>query len=168
MLEIKQSTQSRVPVRLFLAGVPVSAVAAGFVTVQIVKSDGTTYSYTPVGIDWGIFNSGASLDTGTYQLRLTTTDTAATGSLMYIVKATTSDAFVGSIKIVANEEADTYTRVVDLHDETLGKWQIFTTGPDANRLVLYRQDGVTVLKKFDLADSGGTSTVINPFRRTPV
>ena len=168
MLEIKQSTQSRVPVRLFLAGTPVSAVAAGSITVQIVKSDGTTYSYTPTGPDWSIFNSGASAGSGTYQLRLTTTDTNTTGSLMYIVKAAATDAFVGSIKIVANEEADTYTRVVDLHDETLGKWQIFTTGPDANRLVLYRQDGTTVLKKFDLADSGGTATVVNPFRRTPV
>lgn len=168
MIEIKQSTQARVPVRLSLAGVPVSTVAAALVTVQIIKSDGSVTDYTVAAPDWASFNTAAAAGSGTYQLRLSTTDTNTAGSLMYVVKATTSDAFVGSIKIVANEEVDTYTRVLDMHDETLGKWQIFTTGPDANRLVIYRADGVTVLKKFDLADSTGTATVINPFRRTPV
>lgn len=58
--------------------------------------------------------------------------------------------------------------IVDLHDGLVGKWQVFTTGPDANRIVLYKADGVTVLKKFDLADAAGAATTNNPFRRTPV
>lgn len=58
--------------------------------------------------------------------------------------------------------------ILDLKDEAFGKWQIFTSGPDANRLVLYRADGVTVLKKFDLADAAGAATSINPYRKTPV
>lgn len=57
--------------------------------------------------------------------------------------------------------------IQDLWDEVLGKWQIFTTGPDANRLVLYRQDG-SVLKKFDLTDGVGAPTYTSPFTRTPV
>ena len=49
-----------------------------------------------------------------------------------------------------------------------GKWQIFTSGLDINRLVTYRADGVTILKKFNLFDSAGVPTSINPFRRDPI
>jgi hypothetical protein len=59
-------------------------------------------------------------------------------------------------------------RVEDLYQQGFGKWQIFDTGPDANRLVLYKTDGVTVLKKFDLQDVGGIPTTTNPFIRIPV
>jgi hypothetical protein len=49
-----------------------------------------------------------------------------------------------------------------------GKWQIHTSGPEANRLVIYDADGTTVLYRFDLADSSGAATTVAPFRRTPV
>lgn len=58
--------------------------------------------------------------------------------------------------------------ITDLNDVAFGKWQVFDTGPDANRLVLYREDGVTVLKKFDLSDNLGAPAVNNPFKRDPV
>lgn len=58
--------------------------------------------------------------------------------------------------------------LLDLEDELFGKWQVFTSGPDANRLVLYRQDGVTVLKKFDLQNAAGSPTSTQPFVRLPV
>lgn len=57
--------------------------------------------------------------------------------------------------------------ITDLQDEMLGEWKIFTSGPDANRMVLYRIDG-SVLKKFDLQNSAGSATTSNPFRRVPV
>ena len=57
--------------------------------------------------------------------------------------------------------------IADLEDEVLGKWQVVTTGADANRLVLYRQDG-SVLKKFDLQDAGGQPSTAAPFSRIPV
>lgn len=57
--------------------------------------------------------------------------------------------------------------LLDLEDEILGQWKLFPSGPDANRLVLYRQDG-TVLKKFDLKDSAGNPTSTQPFSRVPV
>lgn len=49
-----------------------------------------------------------------------------------------------------------------------GRWKIFTTGPDANRLVLYDDDEVTVLFKFDLKDSAGAPAVTNVLERVPV
>jgi hypothetical protein len=54
--------------------------------------------------------------------------------------------------------------VLDYHQ---GKWEIKVTGADANKLILYRADGTTVLKKFALADPQGNPTFINPFSRTP-
>lgn len=63
---------------------------------------------------------------------------------------------------------DFYLDIIkDLQDETLGEWRIFTSGVDANRMVLYKQDG-SVLKKFDLQNSSGSPTTSNPFRRIPV
>jgi hypothetical protein len=51
---------------------------------------------------------------------------------------------------------------------TFGRWQIFTTGPDANHLVLFEADGITVLQKFQLQDPGGIPTTVNPFTRVPI
>lgn len=56
---------------------------------------------------------------------------------------------------------------VDATDVALGKWEIVSVGPDANRLILYRQDN-TILKKFDLFDQDGLPTSFNPFKRVPV
>jgi hypothetical protein len=54
----------------------------------------------------------------------------------------------------------------DLYDVEFGKWEVVTTGPDANKMVLYRPDD-TVLKKFDLTDAAGNPTFSSPFKRTP-
>lgn len=50
----------------------------------------------------------------------------------------------------------------------VGKWEIVTTGPDANRLIFYDTDGTTVLYKFDLFNSIGAASVLNPYKRVPV
>lgn len=49
-----------------------------------------------------------------------------------------------------------------------GRWKVHIGGPDANRLVLYDTDGVTPILKFDLKDSAGSSTFVNPFERIKV
>lgn len=49
-----------------------------------------------------------------------------------------------------------------------GRWKVFTSGPDANRLVIYDTDNVTVLKKFDLLDNTAAPGVFNILERTPV
>jgi len=59
-----------------------------------------------------------------------------------------------------------YTK--DIYQYEQGRWKIFTTGPDANRMVFYEDDGTTVLKKFDLLDSAGSPTTSSPFERDPV
>lgn len=47
----------------------------------------------------------------------------------------------------------------------LGKWKI---DPLTKRLYLYEDDGVTILKMFDLKDSAGNPSVANIFERDPV
>lgn len=49
-----------------------------------------------------------------------------------------------------------------------GRWKIFTTGADVNRLVIYDTDGTTPLIKFDLKDAAGSPTFVNPFERVKV
>lgn len=58
-------------------------------------------------------------------------------------------------------------KIQDLMDVAFGKWQIFSTGPDANRIVLYRADGVTVLARFDLKNLSGNPSITNVFQRIP-
>lgn len=97
---------------------------------------------------------------------IASTQSAHTTSLGGIV--TTQSSHTTSLGgIVTTQSAHSLT-LTDLKDIGIGKWQVFTSGADANRLVLYRQDGSTVLKKFDLKDSVGDPTYINPFARNPV
>jgi len=49
-----------------------------------------------------------------------------------------------------------------------GKWAIVTSGPDANRLVIFDTDGTTPLLKFNLFDAAGSPTVASIFSRVPV
>lgn len=56
----------------------------------------------------------------------------------------------------------------ELYDYTTGVWQVHTSGPDANRIVFYKQDGVTVVAKYDLKDSAGAATATNAYKRVKV
>ena len=56
----------------------------------------------------------------------------------------------------------TWENITDIHDESFGKWIL---DPTAKTLTLYRIDGVTVLKTFDLTST--TSIVPDFVRRTP-
>ena len=69
-----------------------------------------------------------------------------------------------------------YTRYIRPEDWDLdavrqfltGKWTIFTTGPMANQLVCYDDDGLTPLYTFDLRSAYGMPTTLNPYTRDPV
>lgn len=60
------------------------------------------------------------------------------------------------------------SKIDELLQISKGKWEIKTSGPDANRLIFYESDGVTVIQKFDLKDSSGAPTSTTIFRREPV
>ena len=47
------------------------------------------------------------------------------------------------------------------------RWKIITTGPGANTMVVYDDDGVTPYITFNLFDSAGVPTFVNPYERAP-
>lgn len=168
MIEYKQSVSKFVPVRIMTpAGAPVAGVAYGSVTATIIKADGTTQTVSVGASDWSEITAGAFSGTGMYLLKLSSGNVDQAGMAVYSVATAGNTTYVGAIKVVANEEADTYSIVSTLKKYEEGRWKIHITGPDANRLVIYDTDKVTPLLKFDLKDSGGAATFVNPFERTP-
>lgn len=314
MIEYKQSVAAFVPVRIFDAsGNPKSGVPFGSVSAAVQKADGsTTVGLTVLITDWVEITASAFASAGVYALKLPSSVLDQTGYLTYAVATAGNKTHIGAIKIVANEEVDTYTRVgaptgasisadiaavssslstvgtnvtnvynrigapvgasisadiAQVESNVLatynrigapvlatisadiagvksdvatvetnvvntynrigapvgasisadiaqvetnvlavysrigapvlasisadiagvktdvgtvntvvqllkkydqGRWKIFTSGPDANRLVLYDSDNTTPLLKFDLKDSGGGAAYFNPFERYPV
>ncbi len=47
------------------------------------------------------------------------------------------------------------------------RWKIFVSGPNANKLIVYDDDATTPLLTFNLKDSTGAATFVNPFERAP-
>lgn len=162
MIELKQNTSVRVPVRLLTSsGVPVTGVVVASVTATIEKSDGTVVALTLTGPDWTELTTGAFAGAGKYTLVLPTSTTSLAGPLTYAVAVGGADIYVGLVKVVASES-------VDLRRLMEGRWKIYDTGPDINRLVLYSSDGSTVLQKWDLKNaSGGATTGPDIFERVP-
>lgn len=168
MIEIKTGVDSWVPVRLVdVTGTPVTGVTFGSVTVSIRAADtGPVDTYTPTSQQWLEVNSGAFAGTGVYAVKILGSSIGLPqGSTTYAVAASGAVTYVGSVKVVLQEESDTYLRMRELQE---GRWKIHTTGPDANRLVLYGADGVTPIQKWDLYDSSGTATAgVGVFERVP-
>src|SRR5574343_81308 len=112
MIEYKQGLTKFVPVRIFNSvGDPVSGIAFGSVTATTKKADGSTEAVSVTGADWQEVVAGAFAGAGVYALKLSASNLNQTGTLTYAVATTGNKTFVGAIKVVANEEVDTYTRI---------------------------------------------------------
>lgn len=61
------------------------------------------------------------------------------------------------IPAIGTNVASVLTIVQNMQQYQQGTWKIFTTGPDANRLVVYDTTGTIVLAKYDLKQSDGTT-----------
>lgn len=235
-MEVKNSVAVRVPVVLLdSSGNPVTGTAFGSVTASVEKSDGSTVALTVTGADWTENTSGGFNGGGKYTLLLPSSALNLNGPLTYAVKVAGARHYFGTLKVVAQEEADSYAAIAavqttvnstatqagldsvnsniaildarvqqtelavgstatqtgldavnsnvaildariqqvedvldDIRSFEAGRWKIFTTGPDANRIVYYKEDGVTVLAKFDLKDIAGSPTYAAAFERLPV
>ncbi len=198
MIEFKTNQVLRLPVKMVTTtGDPVVNIDSAQITVTVEKSDGTLVDFFPTGGQWIQITQGAFSAQGKYTIVLPNSYSNVAGVFTYCVFAASAKAYIGLVKLIANEEAETkavvdatradYTTVraakidtidtntaalagdvTDILDYHVGKWEIMVTGPDANRLILYREDGFTVLKKFDLQNANGDPTFINPFKRIPV
>jgi hypothetical protein len=189
---MRQSVTARISVRLVNgSGVPVTGMLPANVastSAYVKKSDGTLATISLVnGSTWfevdstkfpGLYDvlvPGSALSLiGQTQLSVQPAAAAFVGTILsFEVEVAPADAaFYTSARGTKLDALDSVATLVsqlqDLTDERFGKWVIETTGPDANRLVLYKLDGITILKKFNLADINGDPNFINPFSRTPV
>jgi hypothetical protein len=78
--------------------------------------------------------------------------------IVYVVNAgaTASPQFIWRYMRPEDWNADLITRLQAFAE---GHWKIFTTGPDAFRLVLYDKNGTTAIQKWDLKDFTGNPSV---------
>lgn len=113
MIEYKQSTQVFAPVRLLdNAGAPQTGKLYTDVTAAIMKSGGAEATLTLGAADFVELTTGAFANSGSYRLRLSTSNTDTTGVFLYVVRCAGALDYVGVVKIVANEEVDTFTLMV--------------------------------------------------------
>jgi hypothetical protein len=108
--------------------------------------------------------AGASISADIASVKTTVT---STNTIVTDVQ-TDVDELQVSVGTVQTTVTDIQTTINTLKKYEQGRWKIFTSGPDANRLVIYDTDGTTPLIKFDLKNSAGGATSIEPFERVPV
>ena len=118
-MEVKKSTNFRVPVKLSLSsdGSEKTGVAFGSVTCHIQKQAGSSASKTVDGSNW--FELDSTNFPGVYDLLLSSSDTDTVGFLKYSIAVATCKVYTGLIEIVANVESDTYTIVNTNLDTTI-------------------------------------------------
>lgn len=183
MIEFKLGQDALVLVRFIdFLGTPRLGISASEVSVTLVKSDGSTFSYTPTSPQFTARNTGGFFNSGCYSLVIPAAQVNVLGVLELGAFVNGCQTYVSQYKVIAEENGEIYdavlvvegkvddvqTTVDEIKQVEEGRWKIFTTGGDANRLVFYQADGVTVLKKFDLKDSSGNPTTTNIFERVPV
>lgn len=167
MIEVKQNTQARVAVRLLSStGTPVTGKVIGDLTISVGKGNGAAANVTGLtGADWVELGAGdgtsALNNTGSYMLRLPASATDQLGALLYAVKCTGADTYIGSIKVVANEESDTF-QVMS------GRMEIHTTGSYANHMTVYDIDGITPKYRYALYNRSGEPSTVDIYKRVPV
>jgi hypothetical protein len=169
---IRKSTSARIPVRLIdtngdaVLGVAASGVWDGTTagSITVVKSSGAIVTFALTnGVTW--IEVHATKFPGLYHIVLPNTLTDVVGGLQVAVLPNGS-TFVATV--VSVEVESIATNVEKVSKITSNNWTIQTTGGDANRLVIFDDDGVTPLYKFDLKDSTGAPTSTTPFRRARV
>jgi hypothetical protein len=191
-MDIKQSTATKVPVRLLdSSGVGVTGKAFGDATVYLQAFGGSSAVKVLGAGDWVEVDSTNM--PGVYDLSLAVGDVATTGMLKYSVAASGAVTYVGIVNVVAYTLYDTYSQALvaatnastaatnasnaetaanaaDTTATTVRKLQSNRLKIDtgANTCTLYDDDDVTPLFVWNLKDSSGSPTSTSIFERDPV
>lgn len=89
--------------------------------------------------------------------------------IVYVVNAGSTAAPQRQARYMRPEDWNTDNSdwsVANLKEWQQGSWEIKTSGGDANKLIIYGTDGVTVLHKFPLTDAAGNPTSTSAFKRS--
>jgi len=135
-------------------GTPLPGVAGGMSFLTYVTEAGVAITPQPTIVDIG---------GGLY--KFTPTVPPSGHGTCYVLSTGHQPAFYS--RFIRPEDYNT-DQIPDIRQFLFGKAQIMSTGPDANRLLIYAADGTTVLVRFALADIAGLDTIFNPMKRTPV
>ncbi len=139
------------------------ATAAALATLSTAV--GTKASQTSVDAVQTTVNLGATA--AALATVATSVGTRATSSEVAALQADVDTANAGIVALQG--DVDTVVlQAAAIRAFNEGRCKIHTTGPDANRLVVYDVDGVSVLAKFDLFDASGSPSTSSPFERVPV
>lgn len=163
----RTNTAQRVAVRLYTpAGTPATGIVPADVkggVARVVTPSGSVVGVTlTAGVNW--FEIDATNIPGLYHIALTAGNLNVTGPIQVAITPDAA-AFLG---VIVSSFAETVGVDAALARKVAaGRWKVHTTGPDADRLVLYDDDGVTVLYKFNLFNIAGNQSSTNPYERVP-
>ena len=140
--------------------------------IDIIDQNVDDIEAAPAGLDIDLTNidnkiDSVQVDTNDIQNRLTVIQ-ADTDDIQVKIAAVQADTDDIQATLAALDFTGLEAALEDLIKLQTGKWQIHVTGPDANRMVIYEEDGVTPLAKFDLFTANGQPTAVNPYIRVPV
>lgn len=169
---IRKDTEIRLPVRCInntgtgIVGLLPTDITDGTTVgnVTIVKGDSSIASIALVSpVNWIEIDPIAA--PGLYHVVVPDTHTDIEGSLQLSVLPSA----VAFLATVITAQVEIISEEIDLIKKiSTNRWKIFTSGIDANRLVIYDDDEVTPILKFDLKDAASAATTTNPFERDPV
>ncbi len=137
-----------------VTNLPLTGGAGGMTFEFYAKDDGT-----PIGSHPSITEIGG----GQYKFSASFSD--PTHGICWVISTGANPAYVSGYLRPEDYFSD-YTQ--SIYKIETNKWQIFTSGPNANTLCFFDDDGTTILYQFDLADSADAPTSTTPFKRTPV
>lgn len=169
---LRKSTAVRIPIRLLdSTGLPVTGIGdADFASIAVIKSDSSVTAFTPDdGVNW--FEVDSTAAPGLYHLLLSSAHTNTNGPLQVALISSASqfnDTVAAAVVEDISSNIATLTSLVTiLKKAAVNKMVIYTSGPNANKQIVFDDDGVTELFSFDLFDDSGVPTATNPFRRDP-
>lgn len=145
-----------------ITGLPLAGLTPTFHVYE--KDDGTDLS--------GSAPSITAIGRGAYKFTPTFAD--PTHGILYVIDGGSTAAPRYAYRLMRPEDWNgdvipsikTDTQRIKVHSE--GRWKMFTSGGDANRIVLYDTDGSTIVQKWNLLDSGGSPTTTSIYERVPV
>lgn len=131
--------------------------------VSVVKADGTITDITLTnGVNW--FEVDATKAPGLYHVLIPSGATSVSGQVQLVVMPSAS-AFVATVITGQVESIALDAEIARKVQQN--KLKIFATGPNANKMIIYDDDGTTPYLTWNLFDQDGTATSINPFMREP-
>lgn len=116
MLTYKIGSDIVVPVVLTVTatGLAHTGVAFGSVTVTVIRSNGTTVTYTPTVAQWTEYSANAFTGSGYYNLVIPAADANLAGALQYGVAVTGDAIYFGVVDLVTNLATDAYNATVEV------------------------------------------------------